>query len=241
MAIAEPVILMYHRIDTSTSKGSKLVVAPKSFARQMRFLSRANYKVISLEALVGHLRSNERLPQKSAVITFDDGYRDNYINAYPILKTYNFPATIFLVTDWVGRSGFLSRDEIQKMRENRISFGSHTLTHPKLPTLSKEKCREEILRSKEILEQKLNHEVKFFAYPYGAVNREVRDIVKEAGYEAACAASFKRGFDVSAQDRYAIARIRISPTADNLFVFWLKVSGYYNRLRKLQKLAWRNV
>ncbi|MFH0839007.1 MAG: polysaccharide deacetylase family protein [Candidatus Omnitrophota bacterium] len=221
-------VLMYHNIDTNTS--SSLSVAPQSFERQMKFLKESGYNVISFEALIRLIKGKKPFKAKTIVITFDDGYENNYTYAYPMLKKYNLPATIFVIVADVGKSGYLNWDEIREMSLHDITIGSHTLTHPYLTSLDEASLDKELTLSKKILEEKLNKEVNLMSYPLGGFNRGVIEAVKKAGYIGACATN--PGKKYPNNDIYAIKRIRISRTSDSLLVFWIETSGFYTWIKE---------
>lgn len=218
-------ILMYHSVDTRPIY-DKLNITPKDFDRQMAFLKRHHYNVILLESLINLMKENKKMPLRTVIITFDDGYKNNFVYAYPILKEFRFPATIFIIVKRVGDYGILSWSDIIKMNQDGIDIGSHTMSHPDLATLPEDKIKYELTESKSILEEKLGKKVKFLSYPLGSFNKMVREIAAKAGYSGAVAN--KRG---SYSDTYILQRVKISGS-DNLFTFWAKVSGYYNTFRK---------
>jgi len=157
----------------------------------MDYLAANNYSVISLSELLARLRSSQ-LPPKPIVITIDDGYKSTFTLAYPVLKKYNFPATLFIYTNFIEKNnGSLTWKEIREMTKNNIEIGSHTLSHCNLLKYKKNenyetylaRIRKEIFLSKEILEDKIEDKVKFFAYPYGTYSPTIKDLVIQAGYE----------------------------------------------------------
>jgi peptidoglycan/xylan/chitin deacetylase (PgdA/CDA1 family) len=226
-----PPILMYHSIDEHENV-TKLSVSPEGFSRQMGFLYRHKYNVISLEEMVDLIKKKENLPPGTVTITFDDGYKNNFLYAYPVLKKYKFPATIFVITDFIGKEGYLTWADMNEMQENNITFGSHTKAHLWLPHLADKELWEEVFGSKEILEKNLKKEIKFISYPIGAYDERVKSVVKKAGYIAGCATNPgpKRRWD----DIYALKRIRISRTSNNMFFFWNKPSGYYTFIKEIR-------
>jgi len=222
-------IIMYHKIDNN-AEISKLSVSPKSFDRHISFLKRHNYNVVKLETMVELVKSG-KVPPKTIAITFDDGYEDNYIEAYPILRKYNIPATIFIVPNFIGKDGYLTWDQIIKMSNSGvISIGSHTMSHSYLPSFQGEKLNTEIIDSKKIIESRIKKPVLSFSYPLGAFNDLARDKVIESGYKIAVATN--PGKDYPKHDLFAMKRVRISRTSDNLFVFWIETSGFYTWIKE---------
>lgn len=222
-------ILMYHHLDAN-SKINKCSVAPQSFQRQMEFLYRHKYNVVSLEKIADLIKRKEKIPARTLAITFDDGYEDNYTYGFPVLKKYGFPATIFVTTTHIGTEGSLSWDEVLEMSDNGLSIGSHAVTHSYLPGLTERRLKDEIINSKIILESRLNKKVLFFSYPGGGFNEKIKQIVKEAGYKGACATNPGKKYPKG--DIYALKRLRISRASDNLFAFWIKASGYYTWIKE---------
>ena len=155
----------------------------------MRYLADKKYAVIPLEELVHRHEAGEPLGG-SVVITFDDGYRDNFVVAFPILKNYNFPATIFVTTDLMGKSDKrgldrMSIEDLQQIeRSGLVSIEPHTKSHPRLSQLSTEALHEEVVGSKHFLEVALNKRCRFFAPPYGAYNAETLELLRASGIQA---------------------------------------------------------
>jgi len=182
-------VLTYHNFTTEEGDSYKINIA--NFEKQMDYLAVHNYSVIPLSELLKGLRDGQ-LPPKPIVITIDDGFKSTYTLAYPILKKYNFPATLFLYTDFIERNSYsLTWKEIREMTKNNIEIGSHTLSHCNLLKYKKNesydsyvsRIKKEVFLSKEILESKVGSTVKFFAYPYGVYSPIIKDIVIQADYE----------------------------------------------------------
>lgn len=222
-------ILMYHSVRPNSNAQDKLCLPPDTFDRQMRFLKQYHYNVISLEELGDLIRSGKKIPFKTVVLTFDDGYKDNYLYAFPVLKKYQLPATIFVIVNEVGRQydDRLSWEEIGLMQKSGlITFGSHTVNHPWLPELKDEGIlANEIFASKRILENNQRIPVNCFSYPGGRFNEKIKSLVQKAGYKLAVATS--PGAKYSRDDLFLLKRIRVSPRDANLFTFFVKCSGYY--------------
>ena len=224
-------IMMYHSVSLADDNSSN-VVSPKSFAKQMDFLKQNGYRVIPLDTYVEWSKVQKKLPNKTAVITFDDGYEDNYKNAFPVLKDHHFPATIFLISDMVGISqNLLTWDEVKEMGQYGITFGSHTRHHVYLPEASEGEMKDEIVESKRVIEEHLGKPVYYFAYPSGGFSEQIKTITALAGYKAALTTN--RGYDRYDIDLYELNRVHIN-NGDNRFSLWFKLSGYYNLFRKLR-------
>lgn len=220
-------ILMYHHVAPG-HRDSKLFVSPEAFERQVGFLARRGFRVITLEELVRTIRRGERVRSKTVLITFDDGFRDFYEHAYPVLKRHGVPATVFAVANDVGKARefpFCSWEELREMSDHGIEVGSHTLTHAFLPKLEVRALEREIGESKKILEAGLGKPVRFLSYPGGGFDDRARQAAKAVGYEAAVATH--PGASYGDRDLWTLRRLRVSRSCDNLFWFWFKVSGFY--------------
>jgi len=149
--------------------------------------------VISMQDFLAWRRSEKSIPQKSALITIDDGYASGFEVARPILKKFGYPWTAFIYTKYVGSGGkSITWEQLEELRDEGIEIGSHTISHINLKTVGGKSpeayeawLRSEIIDSKKILEQKLGIKVSTFAYPEGRYSSRILEIVKEAGYEAA--------------------------------------------------------
>ncbi len=173
-------ILMYHSV--SGQKGSFSTVSPEEFQRQMAYIAGKRISVIPLAELVRRLRAGKMLGG-TVVLTFDDGYRDNYMTVFPLLKQYGFPATIFVTTDLIGQAQYCTAEELREMHSSGlISIEPHTLSHPKLASLSRAEAAREVRESRSALENILGMVPTLFAYPYGSFSDETVDIVYETGF-----------------------------------------------------------
>jgi peptidoglycan/xylan/chitin deacetylase (PgdA/CDA1 family) len=330
------VILMYHSVLDLADKEREysqpgLIVSQQVFVKQMSFLTR-NYNLLSLERLIELLKSNKPIPKRAAVITFDDGWKDNYLYAYPILKKNKVPATIFLATDFIGtdkifwflqvklllaegnlypekladilqkvkeenkaslsaqslslldidsikgdldrfiermkqldfeiiqkiidrmiaESGLsfdkwtkkrwvLSWDEVKEMSRDNVDFGSHGRSHRILTTLSVDEVKQELVQSKNVIEERIGKRVNFFSYPNGDYNSGVKKLVQEAGYS--CAVVITRCEKVTKEfDLFALRRIGVHEDMSvglrgkfckALFAF--EIGGWNDFLRNIAK------
>lgn len=225
-------VAMYHSVAPVVPAGNVLTVSLKTFERQMAFLKRHKYNVITLEEAGELIAGKKKIPARTLVLTFDDGYKDNYTCAFPVLKKYSLPATIFVIVSEVGKPGRLSWAEMEEMRDSGlITFGSHTLTHPFLECVDDDqKLTEETAGSRGMLQEKLNKPVNTFSYPCGRFNARVRRSAVDAGYKVAVVTN--PGKKSPNGDVFALKRLRISENAANLFIFWAETSGYYNFIRE---------
>lgn len=233
-------ILMYHMVSEANDPNeSRYCCPPRKFKKQMAYLKTAGYRVIGLDELVNNLSKDDLIPQKSVVITLDDGYRDNWENAFPILQEYGFPATVFVISkllgytnEWMRKDGYqirelLSWSELKEMVANGITIGAHTETHPSLTEIDIGSAKQEILGAKKELEDGLARPIHFFAYPYGNLNDSVKKVVEESGYKSAC--STVSGFNRKDVDPYALRRLDVYGT-DSIFQFALKLKFGTNKM-----------
>jgi len=202
-------VLNYHMVN---SMFISLAIEPDDFDWQMKYLVDHGYHSISTDELYDFLAGKGTLPDRPVLITFDDGYVDNYTTAYPILKKYNLKATIFIVTGFVSkRNGYLTWDQLREMEKNGITAQSHTVTHAPLPELPDERIREELALSKRQAETELGHPIDFIAYPTGVHDLHIVGIAKEAGYKGGF--TVKYGNVDRNSNVYALERVPIFRTA----------------------------
>ena len=180
-------ILMYHYIGDNPNPTdvtrNRLSTSPKLFAEQMDYLEKHGFTPISLDTLYGIYAGITPSPAKPVVLTFDDGYIDFYLNAYPILKQHNFQATVFIPTGLIGGSYYMNWDQLREMHQSGlISLQSHAVTHKSLSKLSYEQALNELVTSKAKLEKELGGTVNFVAFPSGATSAQVNKAVQVAGY-----------------------------------------------------------
>jgi peptidoglycan/xylan/chitin deacetylase (PgdA/CDA1 family) len=180
--------LMYHHIGILTDPAAEqypFTISPEMFAKQLDFLKRNGYTPISLDDLLRAYQTGQSTCAKPVMLTFDDGYADNYTALFPLLKQYRVPVLIFLITQRIGKEGYLTWEQVREMHQSGlVAFGSHTCTHRRLRSLSDEEIWQEITQSKKILEEQLNCPILSFCYPFGAggFDKRVRPKVLQAGY-----------------------------------------------------------
>jgi peptidoglycan/xylan/chitin deacetylase (PgdA/CDA1 family) len=211
--------------------GAYAKVSPELFKKQMNFLKKNNYKVISLEEYCVLVKNNTPLPKKIVIITFDDGFKDN-LEAFAVLRELNYPATVFLIVNKIDQPGYLTRKDIGDILKNtKITIGAHTLSEAYLPDLHGKMLKREICLSKQKLKNLFGYKVKTFAYTMGGFSQEVLGEVVNCNYLCACTTNrgFSRKFN-----RFALRRIKIT-NRDTDFSFWAKLSGFYNVFKTLKK------
>ncbi len=188
-------VLNYHRIidkqNIPACKQDSYVVSDQKFSEQMKFLKDNNYTAIDLDDYLYLKEHKNELPQKPVIITFDDGYENNFIYAYPILKAFGFKAVIYSVSD-PGTEEFtkmdlpeklLSQQQMYELSQNGISIQGHTATHPHLKLLSNDEIKLELTTCKETLESITRKPVAHMAIPYGSYDKRVFAIARETGYK----------------------------------------------------------
>ncbi|MGI5978270.1 MAG: polysaccharide deacetylase family protein [Oscillospiraceae bacterium] len=173
-------VLMYHSI--SSKYDSSFCVPAAQFEREMRYLREHNYHSISPAELHAALTEGTPLPENPVLISFDDGFGDNYKTAWPILKKYGFRATFFIVAGHVGNYS-IDWPQLQELVNAGNTIGSHTISHGDLTTLTAAQQAKEICQSKKMLEDQLDVPVTAFCIPYGRYNKTTLSLLREAGYE----------------------------------------------------------
>ena len=216
------VIVAFHRIQ-ETDPSDSLSIDTASFERHCRFFER-HFHVVPLRELVRRLENGQPVDRHLA-ITFDDGYRDNFVNARPVLEKLSLPATFFVVTDWIGtdvvpwwdqergvRHSWMTWDEVRALHRSGFEVGGHTRSHVDLGQVCPVEARDEILGARLELECQIGARVDSFAYPYGGrhnVTDANRAVVKSAGFRCCC--SGYGGINRAGTDPFHLRRVPVSP------------------------------
>lgn len=234
-------VLMYHRVCPLTEQEARnrltrdLTVLPVDFELQIKHLSENGFTLLSVYDVQHALLTGGKLPEKAVALTFDDGYRDNFEHAFPILRKYGASATIFLVKNTVDGPRHLTWDMIRRMRPGGIRYGSHTVSHAHLPALDDARLDHELVESKRFLEAGLRESVTSLAYPAGRFDDRVVGRVQAAGYLTAWD---KGGGPVQpGDDPFRLPRVRVhgqTTMADFERKVW---SGYWARLMAQEAAA----
>ena len=233
-------IIYYHRIDDEEHRSC---VSIKAFAEQMAFLRDEGWTVLTLKEVANHLATGTDFPQRAIAVTFDDGFRDNYTAALPILQKHEIPATVFLTTDFIGaselpvlrdRSGVepLDWDEVRAMAAAGVQLGAHTMTHPSLDQLPAEAMASEIRECRTRIQEETGVWAEDFCYPRGHYNEVVENAVREAGYQTGL--TTRPGVVTPGDPPFTLRRTFIARD-DRLRDFSHKLDGSYDRLHALKQ------
>ena len=191
-------ILAYHSVaELENALYDHWCVSPRRFREQMSVLADRDYSVLTTSGFVDWLQSGAPLPERCAVLTFDDGLQDFRTGAVPILQEFDFPATLYVVAGLIGKTSqwlaalgegerpMLDASELRELAEFGIEIGGHSMTHPELDVLDRQAAYDEIFNSRVVLEDTLGTAVRSFAYPHGYSSRTTRKLVQDAGYASA--------------------------------------------------------
>jgi peptidoglycan/xylan/chitin deacetylase (PgdA/CDA1 family) len=239
-------VLMYHQVIETPGERSPhgIWVTADQFSGQLHSLHRRGFETITFNDYLRFSRGESKLPKRPIILTFDDGYEDNFTVAFPLLQKFGFRGVIFAVTDWNRRTNFWDQDvpsaplltptQLKELADSGIEIGSHSVTHPRLSAAPIDKVRCELRDSKDALEQLLGTPILSFAYPYGAVDEVIKNLVEGSGYKFAVAAD--SGPIPFFQDFLEIRRTQVFPwTARG--GFWKKTLPLYSRYRNLKASA----
>lgn len=206
-------VLMYHLVATRAEAGDarpSLVVTPRSFAAQMTALRARGWRTITAADLAADVREGVVPPPRTFVITFDDGHEDGYAEAFPILRADGFVATFFVITDRVGRLGYLTASQLAEMEAAGMEIGDHTVHHVALAAASPSKAVAEIAGAAATIASVVGSAPSTLAYPYGSHDAGAETIVGRLGL--AMAFTEVSGCRESYATRLAIPRIRVTPS-----------------------------
>lgn len=171
-------VLMYHSI--GEEEGNDAVISPHLFREHMAYLYQHHYHPITLDELYAFLQENKPLPPQPVIITFDDGYRDTWEIAWPVLQQYGFRGVLFIPASEIGQR--LQREELQAMRAGGMEIGAHSYTHRELTSLSPAEQAQEIKQAKAVLDAALGQDTKYFCYPNGRYSQETLRLLRTQGF-----------------------------------------------------------
>ncbi|HVQ28082.1 MAG TPA: polysaccharide deacetylase family protein [Vicinamibacteria bacterium] len=239
-------ILTYHRVNDHHPK-DRLTVRPDAFRSQMEILRSSGRPVLSLGQAVRALRGEAPLPEEAVVVTFDDGYADNYEVALPILDRLGLSATFFLATGFMDgprtlerylgccdRDGMLAWDQVREMKARGHELGGHGRAHLELAPLEHDRALEEIEGCAADLVAQIGERPRLFCYPRGSESGRVRELVAERGFEAAC--TVYPGANGPGTPLLGLKRTEVSG-ADDLEDFRLKLRGDFDSWHAFVQIA----
>jgi len=178
-------ILIYHHVVPGRSSGL-LFVTPDTFDQQLKYLKDNDYQSVSFDDLADCLEYGAPLPERPVILSFDDGWENQFANGFPLLQKYGFTATFFVVTNYLDRPNFMTTEQLKTMIAAGMTIGGHSRSHPALPSIGNaQRLKDEIAGSKAWLEDRLGVAIDAFAYPYGSYTPAVAATVKAAGYRTA--------------------------------------------------------
>lgn len=204
---------MYHYISKPPEDADAirldLSLPPELFEEHLRWIKEQGYETVTLEDLILALQTGYQLPPKPIIITLDDGYRDAYTNAYPLLVKYGMKATVFVITRLLDENNinFVTWEMAQEMSAHGIEIESHSVNHYDMSTLSEESILRELRDSRLAIEKHINKDVRFICYPSGEYDEEVIALLPEAGYWAGTTTS--QGIDHSSSNPWELTRVRV--------------------------------
>ncbi|MGO2082397.1 polysaccharide deacetylase family protein [Vagococcus sp.] len=205
-------ILMYHSLMKSDD-GNTLKIDPEEFEQQMKWLHDNQYYTLTTKEAYQVLSKNKAPSKKMVWLTFDDGYLNNYTEAFRILKKYKLNGTINYITSKLGSSNYFSVEQMKEMKKSGvIDIQSHTVNHINLDEQSDQQIKEELIQSKKWLDETLNQSTQLLCYPAGRYDERVQLIAKEAGYDFAITTD--PGLATSDENFYSLKRVRINPGLD---------------------------
>jgi peptidoglycan/xylan/chitin deacetylase (PgdA/CDA1 family) len=208
--VADVPIVMYHHIGPLPPNADvfrkDLTVSPALFEDQLQRFADQGIETVSLDDLMEHYAGGPSLPKRATILTFDDGYDDNYEHAFPLLQQYGMTGTFFIVTEFVGRPGYLTWDQIKEMDAAGMSIEAHSASHADLSKVGPAELRRQLVEPKSILEEQLGHPIRFLAYPSGKYNAGTIAATRAAGYVAAV--TVVHGTSHPASAPFEVTRVR---------------------------------
>ena len=206
-------ILMYHSI-SDDDPNNNLLVPPSMFEEQMAWLEANEFTSMDLDEALDSMETG-KVPKRPVVITFDDGYSDNYTSAFPSLKNHGLKATFFVITDGVDDGYYMSSEMLKEMQSDGMSIQNHTANHLELDKLSREDAYDTIKRGQDFLRNNIGSDANYLCYPVGKYNSETIEIEKELGIKAAT--TTQGGISSIGDGLYQLKRVRIYPMSIESF------------------------
>ncbi|MES0811684.1 polysaccharide deacetylase family protein [Roseibium sp. SCPC15] len=218
-------ILMYHSVAADVDERYRTwSVTPERFSEHMQALAKNGYAVLGVSTALERLDAGTPLPDKTAILTFDDGLKDFLENAFPVLDRHGFEATLYVVagliaghSKWLtplgeGGRAMLQADEIRHLHTKGIEIGAHSLSHPEMDILDSAACERELRDSRSILEEITGGKVKAFAYPHGYASAATRRLTRDAGFSSAV--RVRHALSHTSENRFGLSRLIVTQDYD---------------------------
>lgn len=218
------VILEYHMVEDDDGLASDerpYNVPPAEFAAQLDYLQQQGYETITMQDYMRARKGKQELPERAVALTFDDGYEDNYTEVWPSLAQRDMKATIYMVTNDIGRPRYLDWNELRDLQAHGIEIGSHTANHQPLTTLDEATQIDELRLSKLLLEWNGIHTVYSFSYPNGAYDATLPAKLQQEEYLNAVTGD--AGVNTMTTDPYLLQRVNIPHPRFGLLEFKLRL------------------
>jgi peptidoglycan/xylan/chitin deacetylase (PgdA/CDA1 family) len=200
-------VLMYHKVSPDEDDRGRYVLPVQEFDRQLEYLAEEGYESILPEDLLASQRGDSLLPERAVMITFDDGTKDHYEFALPVLERHGFRGVFFVISGTVGKEGYLSQEELLDMADRGMSIQSHSHSHALLDQLDVKELRDYLTESKRLLSELTGESVGFLCFPGGWYDEQVVRLAKESGYCAAYSSNV--GVNSPGKFEYVVRRIEV--------------------------------
>ncbi len=215
-------VLEYHMVDTVEDEESHAYnVPPEDFSAQLDYLQQQGYTTITMLDFIKASKGKQELPEKPIILTFDDGYEDNYTVMLPILEAHGMKAVLYMVTNNIGLPDYLTWEELRDMQERGIEIGSHTANHEPLTSLTRTEQNDELRLSKLLLEWNGIHTVFSFSYPNGKYDAEMPDLLRQNNYLSAVTGD--AGWNTFQTNPYLLQRVNIPHPRLGMLEFRLRL------------------
>ncbi len=227
-------ILEYHTVTETPVRDSEIYnVPPADFSAQLDYLQENGYTTITLQDFMRVRHGKQTLPEKPIVLTFDDGYADNFSEMLPILKAHNMTAVVYVITNLIGKEGYLNFEQLQEMQKQGIEIGSHSADHIPLTKQSQHILDNQIHGSKQFLDWSGLDTIYTFSYPNGEYSDKLIDYLKEEKFLNAVTGD--AGLNNLETDPFKLKRVHIRQPRLGLdeFKFRLWKAGFFEKLDEI--------
>jgi len=227
-------ILEYHKVTKNPPREAEIYnVLPEDFAAQLDYLQENGYTTITLQDFMRALKGKQTLPEKPIILTFDDGYADNFTEMLPILEAHNMTAVVYVITNFIGKEGYLNLEQLKEMQKRGLEIGSHTADHIPIDKVSEHILNNQIHGSKQFLDWSGLDTIYTFSYPNGAVSDKLINYLKQENFlNAVTGDAGLNNFDT---DPFKLKRVHIRQPRLGIteFKFRLWKANFFGKLEKI--------